>query len=419
MHGGLSRSVLSLLPVSSQPLGSNNVKSRTVVLNSLLAAIITVGLLHTAPAEGQITISPAIAGQRITVAQLEQKLAAPAQPAGKANVPAPLLNDAALALEIQHSVLSERLTSTALDRILSEHPFGPQTKQALLLLADRSALLDPPAGELPSLPPPLPRQQQRMLQDASEFVAQSLSHLPDFFATRTVYWFYGFPPELNVSGLAAHVGLHPRGFLSREITYRDGHEIIEPMKQQRLPAVHENGMESEGEFGPAPAVVLGDLSHGTMTFHHWEHESSGLAAVFRYSVPEAESHYNVNYSCNANPFHARPAYHGSIAIDPDSGAILRITMQADWKSNDPVSHVAEVIENGPVEIAGHSYICPSQSLAFMVEESNICSRSPDFRGDVRSLMLNRTTFTNYHKLGSTSRIILEPTPGLPRQELPH
>lgn len=389
-------------------------------VNPALAAILsTAALLQPATAEGQATIGPAIAGQRITVAQLEQKLANPVQLASRANVPAPLLKDSALALEIQRSVLSERLTSTTLDRILAEHSFGPQAKQALHLLADRSALLDPPAAELPNLPAPVARQQQRMLQYASEFVSQTLSHLPDFFATRTVYWFYGIPPEMNVPGLAEHVGLHPRGFFSREITYRDGHEIIDPMKQQRPPAVYENGMESEGEFGPAPAIVLGDLSHGTMTFHHWEHESSGLAAVFRYSVPEAESHYNVNYSCNANPFHARPAYHGSIAIDPDSGAILRLTMQADWRPNDPVSHVAEVIENGPVEIAGHSYICPSQSIAFMVEESNICSRSPDFRGDVRSMMLNRTTFTNYHKLGSTSRIILDPTADSPRQELPH
>lgn len=410
--------MLSFVRFHSSNCGSNNVKLQTVVLNPLLAASIC-AIAPVQPVASQITISPTIAGQRITVARLEEKFATPTLPSNKTGVPAPLLKDAGLALEIQRSVLSERLTSTTLDRILAEHSLGPQTREALLLLADRSALLDPPSSELPKLPAPVAREQQRMLQDVSEFVAQSLTHLPDFFATRTVYWFYGVPPELNVSGLASYVNVHPRGFFSREITYRDGKEVVDPMKLQHAPTLPENGMDSQGEFGPAPAVILSDVSLGTLTFHHWEHEPSGLAAVYRYSVPEAQSHYNVNYSCNKFPFHARPAYHGSIAIDPDSGAILRLTMQADWKPNDPISHVAAVIEYGPVEIAGRSYICPTRAVAFMVEESNVCSRPANYRGDVRSLMLNRTTFTNYHKLGSTSRIILEPTADSPRQELPH
>jgi len=34
-----------------------------------------------------------------------------------------------------------------------------------------------------------------------------------------------------------------------------------------------------------------------VTFSHWEQTPAGLAAVYRYSVPKAASHYTVNYCC--------------------------------------------------------------------------------------------------------------------------
>jgi len=360
------------------------------------------------------------ASERITVDQLQQKLAAPA-PAGPSHgeVPVALLQDATLAFQIEGLQLSERLTSATLERIIAQHSFGPQTQRALHLLADRSALLDPPAGELPNRPAPDASQQQHMLDAARAYVFQTLSHLPNFFATRTTSRFYGVPPELNKTGLPVQVGLHPRGSTSREITYRDGKELIEPMKLQRpAPTLPQVGLETWGEFGPEPAVVLMNLSDGTIAFHHWEQTPVGAAAVYRYSVPEENSHYEVNYTCNgSNSFHAQPAYHGSLAVDPASGAILRITIEADWKPADPISHVASVVEYGPVEVGGRFYICPLRSLAVMVEESSICSRDTHNRSLVQPMWLNRTTFSDYHRLGSTSRIITDtpPTHEAPQQ----
>ena len=107
-------------------------------------------------------------------------------------------------------------------------------------------------------------------------------------------------------------------------------------------------MDSWGEFGPELVVVLTDTAKGTLTFHHWEKTASGLAAVYRYSVPESASHYEVNYSCRAKkPFHSNPGYHGMISIDPASGAVLRVTVETDTGKNDPIAHVASVIEYGP------------------------------------------------------------------------
>ena len=382
---------------------------RASVLIPLLGALLCAAATAQSRPE---SLSPAIS-PAISIDQLKQLLAAlsPAS-SGQSTGPVANLHDATLASQIDKLQLSERLTEPALAEILAASTFGQQTRQALQLLADRFALLDPPASELPKLPPPDESHQQQMLEDARVYVFQTLSHLPNFFATRTTTRFYGIPPELNESGMPVQ-GLHLRGAYSREITFRNGKELIDPMKHpQGYETPLSLGLESWGEFGAEPAMILTDVAADTIGFHHWEKGPTGVVAVFRFSVPEPESHYEVQYTCNgSDAFHGKPAYQGTLALDPDSGAILRVTIQADSKAGDPLSHVASVVGYGPVEIGGKNYICPLRSLAFSVEERNTCTDEMHHNGVVKRMYLNRTTFTDYHRLGSTWRIVTDPAAG--------
>lgn len=286
------------------------------------------------------------------------------------------------------------------------------------MLALRSALLDPPRNEFLDRPPLDASQQKELLEGAHAFAFKTLRRLPNFFATRTTHRFFGIPAQMNESGLPMFVGLHARGSYSREVTYREGQEILDPMKSHPSEdgTAHSNvarwsqsGLETWGEFGPELAVVLMDADGGSIAFHHWEQDARGAVAVFRFSVPEEESHYEVNYGCNYDDsFHAQPAYHGTLSIDPDTGAVMRIVLQADWKPGDPISHVASVIEYGPVEIGGRTYICPLTSLAFSVQEVNGCSVDTKHGRIVHPLLLNRTEFSDYHRFGSTARILADP-----------
>ncbi|MFP5235247.1 MAG: hypothetical protein ACLGSD_05045 [Acidobacteriota bacterium] len=92
-----------------------------------------------------------------------------------------------------------------------------------------------------------------------------------------------------------------------------------------------------------------------------------------------------------------------------------MTLQADWKKADPISHVASAIDYGPVDIGGHTYICPVRSLAYSVEDSNICHCDSYNRAAVQPMTLNVTVFTNYHRLGSTSTIITDPATSITSQ----
>lgn len=395
---------------------------------------------------------PAVAAKRITVAQLEQSLASGAA-AHRADIE--------LARQLNELELTERLTEAALNRFAASLHLEPHTALALALLSDQSAFLDPPAAELPATAPPDSATQQRLLDAARGYVAQTVPHLPDFFATRTTNRFDDSPQALAQGNWPVRAGLHMVGTTSRQITFRDGKEIQDTqLDTTAQKAQQEVGLHTWGEFGPELSVVLTDAAKGTTTFSHWEQTRAGLAAVYRYSVPRAASHYAVSYCCvsessvvplrqsggrrnqsaptppqaaaTAKPFTETPAYHGSLSIDPATGAILRITLEAELSNGDPLLRAATVVEYGHVMIGDRSYICPVRSLAFSMEEfkrtvgnksSTVGSSqavdqawgaATSHSSNAPVLLVNETSFSQYHRLLATSRILT----GVTEPEMP-
>ena len=378
-----------------------------------------------------VVVLPTGAAKRITIAQLEQTLAAAS---------AEHQADFDTARNVARLELSERLTPATLDRLGEKLALGPRTTLALEMLADQSALLDPPASELPATALPDADTQHKLISAARSYVERTLPRLPNFFATRTTERFDDSPQMPVKGGWPVRAGLHQVGTLSRQITYRDGKEVLDPLAETAAngasagtqKAQPEQGLHTWGEFGPELSVILADTANGTVTFSHWEQTPAGLVAVYRYSVPRAASHYTVNYCCYRpqdstqqgpmvdlgrsrnqhtvmaspevavpRPFTDKPGYHGTLSIDPATGAIMRIALEADLKTGDPISRVTTVVEYGPVVIGERSFICPVRSLA-------ISRENPTLNGhpsDSPTLLMNETSFTNYHRLGATVRIL--------------
>ena len=167
------------------------------------------------------------------------------------------------------------------------------------------------------------------------------------------------------------------------------------------------GLESWGEFGPEPVVILMDAGRGMIEFHHWENGPTGVVAVFHFSVPRVASHYDVQYTCpTTEEFHDTPAYHGSFSVDAKTGALMRIMLEAESRPNDPITHIASIIEYSPMEIGERSYICPVRSLATTVEEVGACgARHHNAVLDQPILWVNESSFSDYHRLGSTAKIV--------------
>jgi hypothetical protein len=380
---------------------------------------------------------PASATRHLTVAELEKTLASSV---------AHHHTDADMVREFGDFDLTERLTDATRKRICETLHLGPQTTLSLQLLADVSAVLDPPAEELPKDPAPDAAIAKSILDAATAYVMQTLPHLPDFFATRTTYTFNDTAQIFKLNEWPVHAGLHLVANSTREITFRDDHEVSDPTPQAikasaTTPArPKERGLQSTGEFGSLLGIIFVDIPRGTVTFHHWEQTSGGQVAVYRYSIPKSDSHYAVNYCClsdglrtntrqgggrrggsvvgnqqgNATvPFHKIPGYHGSLFIDPASGVIRRVTLEADM-GDGPVSRADTVIEYGAVTIGDRKFICPLRSMNVYMGPAESGPPASELPSTITpslepkgTLYVNETSFTNYHRLGSTVRVLSE------------
>ena len=317
---------------------------------------------------------PAWAGEQISALQLDRLLD---QASGKP--------DASLVKQLAGVELTERLSSEHLARCQARLA-GAGARQQLLALADAAAFLSLPAEELPDLPAPPLDQQRSMLALTVKYVTTSMHQLPNFTATRTTSSYQ--------RGAGKAWSLHSRSGM--KVLYRGGEEV--PEKSGALTAAQ--GLITSGEFGPTLGTVMLDAAQSNLSWSHWEQESRGRQAVFRFSVPVKRSHYQLSFCCVVSldrlpaPYRAYSAYHGEIVIDPATGVILRLVLRADLKHTDPLARADLFVEYGPIEIGGKNYICPIRGAAYSV-------------GGWSELgtWLNDIVFDQYHVFASTVRIL--------------
>ncbi len=363
----------------------------------------------------------AFAAKRVTVDQLDKTLLGLQ---GKL--------DTEIAKRLRDMELTERPSQPTLSRWQTDFS-GTETQQALALLSNAAAFLDLPPSEIPATPPPDREAQRKMLALTVDYVSKTIHQLPNLFATRDTTHFEDTPQGYEKGGMVFVPAqpMHFVGVSSATIVYRDGAEVLNsnstkagaPKAPQTDAMLH--GLTTSGEFGPMLVTILIDAAHGTLGWSHWEPTTSGPLAVFRYAVLREKSHYRVGYCCVPNsdnlssglqPFHQISGYHGEIAVDPETGTILRLTAQADLKATDPLVRADIMVEYGSVEIGGHSYICPLKSVSISVGHALQAAEMQHLRisSEVESLqyepghmqtLLNEVTFSQYHLFHADTRIL--------------
>lgn len=302
---------------------------------------------------------PAAAAKRVTVAEFEQAIAALQ---GRA--------DADIAWQIANLQLTERLSTESSIALAASLP-GEQSKQTVQAIADEAAFLDPPAAELPSQPAPDLAQQRRIMGLVVGYVRNTIPQLPNFFATRDTTRYEDTPQLQSPNSYVPYQPLHFVDHSQATVLYRDGREAADTGGKKGTAAP--SGLTTWGVFGPILSTVLLDAAQNTLAWSHWERGPAGPVAVFRYAVPKEKSHYEVNYCCVAHqtatevahlvPFRQLTGYHGEMSVDPATGAILRLTSDAELKPTDPVVEAKILVEYGQVEIGGKSYLCPMRSVS--------------------------------------------------------
>jgi len=145
--------------------------------------------------------------------------------------------------------------------------------------------------------------------------------------------------------------------------------------------------------GPVLSAILQEAqAAGKLNWLRWETVNGRQTAVFSFAVDKKRSHYSVNYCCfpdtdqagetgnrgiggiasssvgNMNtytswsPYRATVPYHGEIFVDPDSGIVVRLVTDADFKPSDVVRQEDQRIDYAPVTVGGKPLIVPVRTL---------------------------------------------------------
>jgi hypothetical protein len=349
--------------------------------------------------------------ESITVEQLQQVLK---EIAGKSDTDA--------ARQLAGLELTERMSSAKLAMLYAELK-GKRTREALIALADQSVFLPPPSADiLLAKPPPIPDQRAMILRTV-EYVKNFIPGLPDFFATRETaeYGERARKPGETWKTASSDQSLHLTETLKARVLFRGGKEVSEGRRtwgKSLLPG--EAKLDTVGTFGPILRTVLAAAtgSGSELQWARWEQDSSGRKAVFHYHVPPAAASFLVGFCCMAVdfkqvPFAKNAAIHGEFAIDPQTGAVLRLTVQADLEPRLPLDFSGIMVEYAPVDIGGITHICPVRSVSLARQRSvtEVHEWGEAFKVYAPfETVLSDVSFSNYHKFGSSIRILPEFTP---------
>lgn len=325
-------------------------------------------------------------------------------------------SDAELAGKLSGMELSERMSSERL-LVWKGSVRGLKAWAALVALADASAFLAPPAAEIVADAAPDPAAQQAILAKTGDYVDKTIPKLTDFFATRTTARFEQ-PPGKEGQSWKTATGEHwlrQVGSWEATVHYRNGFEEVEAEALKGKSVKKEQGrLKTTGTFGPILSVVMADAQRGEMAWSRWERGADGPRAVFRFAVAKADSEYEVSFrgiladGQGTGIFQHATGYHGEITIDPVSGDVLRLTVDADLGPNLPVDRSSILVEYGPVEIGGSTHICLLRSITILRERKifYLAEWGEDFTvyGPFETI-LDDVAYEKYHMFRGQARVL--------------
>lgn len=310
-------------------------------------------------------------------------------------------SDGNAAKEIEQLQLTERLSSARLATLIAELP-GKKSKAALMAVGDMSVFLDPPLDEAPQDGAPDAAEQTRMIARAEDYLKTIIPKLPNFYASRFTTSFEEVWKPKDKEGMPKRIAVHPAGEFKATVYYREGKEVVQGDGKQW------HGLVTRGTFGPILNVVVLEAANShSIQWNRWEKGPNGAMAVFRFEVPQTESHYQVAGSAEFGMV-GTTAYHGEIGIDANSGTILRLVLEADPGLDSTIERAGIMVEYGPVEIGGKTYTCPLRSVSYSVGAVDAVSTLNARNGGTRkAARLNDVSFRDYHVFLAQMRILTD------------
>ena len=338
--------------------------------------------------------------KKLTVQQLRELLAAD-QAAKK--------SDADTATDLKQSELSEELTFAVMNDMASMVP-GPLTTEQMYVLEARSSTLPPPAADLPSAAAPDAAAQQAMLAKAADYASKTYAQLPHLTATEMTARFQDLieTPPASGGGLHTGVGKEADPIFAQYSSY------VRLMNTKTEQVEIENGIPKESgkdktQWGTNGMVAsVGPLlglnatmqeltANGSPKWLRWETVNGKQTAVFSFAIDKKKTHYGIVYCCfpetdttgtahisspqgvsgpgggkvlkgnmqndaSWHIFKTNAGYRGELFVDPDSGSVVRLITQAEFKPSDFIHYENIRTDFEPRDIGGKTLIVPVRSF---------------------------------------------------------
>ncbi|MGO9339456.1 MAG: hypothetical protein ACLPY1_18310 [Terracidiphilus sp.] len=344
-----------------------------------------------------VLAAPAWAAKKITVQQLKDMLVS-MQQAKK--------SDEDVAAALKQVELSEELTRSAMNSLIDYVP-GKYSTEQIYVLEAKSAILAPPASDLPSTPPPDAAAQKALLDKAMDYATKTYAQLPALTATKTALRF-----QDNVEAVKASSGMHSSASYGDDPSLISASQFVHYIDSTETPVTFANGAEKlpaekdktpwgqnaqitlRGQ-GPVLTTVLEEAeAAGKINWLRWETVNGKAASVYAFSVDKKKTHYAVDYCCfpdadqtgrmsysapspgNMNPvakgnlqtntnwhdFKTTVPYHGEIFVDPDTGIVVRLVTVAEFKTSDVIHQEDRRIDYVPVTAGGKTMVVPLKTV---------------------------------------------------------
>jgi hypothetical protein len=228
------------------------------------------------------------------------------------------------------------------------------------------------------------RQLDPLVRKATEAALQFTESLPNYVCQEVVsrYESETSPPSW-----------HDVDVVTTDLVYDQGKENYRNIMVNGKPTtkpLEETGAWSTGEFG---TLLIDLFSPATNAEFHFlrDGRTSGVdAKIYNFSVRRENSHWDIHFGSQAYT----PAFEGSTWIDPKTGRVLRIEIEAKGlPTGFPSDHVESATDYAYVRLGDtQQYLLPTHAEILSCQRgSNYCSR-------------NTIDFRNYHKYTGESSI---------------
>ncbi|HEY1241799.1 MAG TPA: hypothetical protein VGF16_14645 [Bryobacteraceae bacterium] len=247
-----------------------------------------------------------------------------------------------------------------------------------------------PKSERPEDQVPIaPRHEDALIQKAADAALEFTETLPNYVVQEMM-------SRSESSGKPAD--WRPLDVVTMDVVYESGKENYKNIaingKATSKPLSEIGGAYSTGEFG---TMLIDLFAPATAAEFHPKGESriaGATAKTYDFEVKRENSHWDLHFG----PQTYSPTYSGSVWIDPSTGRVLRIEMQAKNLPKDfPADQVESATDYQYVRLGGtQQFLLPVHAETLSCQRgTSYCSR-------------NTIDFRNYHKYTGESSVEFSP-----------